>query len=308
MLDMHAVIDRMTVIFILLCVGFAARKLKAADAVTNEKLSRIILHVAQIGLVLSSVMNVDSNVTEKVALSTLGISFLLMLVFVGFGYLAPILLRVKGEDRGVYAFITAFGNIGFMGIPVIASIFGSDAVFLTALFTIPFNLILFSVGLTMISGGEQKLRFSPRLFLSAPIFGSLAALVIFLLHIPFPGVVVEAATTLGSFVLPGTMLVLGGSLAAIPLREVVSDLRLYAQMFLKLIVTPVLAWGILQLLTKEPLIIGTLTVVSAMPVAAAATMVSTQYGGNEKLATRAVVLSTFLSVLTIPLVARLLLV
>jgi predicted permease len=198
MLDMHAVISRMAVIFLLLCVGFIARKMKATDAVTNEKLSQIIIHVAQVGLILSSVMNVDSSVTNAVALSTLLISFVLMLVFVGFGYLAPILLRVKGEDRGVYTFITAFGNIGFMGMPVIASIFGSDAVFLTALFNIPFNLFLFSIGMTMISGGEQKLRFSPRLFLSAPIIASLAALVIFLLDIPFPAVVAEAPRRWGT--------------------------------------------------------------------------------------------------------------
>jgi predicted permease len=69
-----------------------------------------------------------------------------------------------------------------------------------------------------------------------------------------------------------------------------------------------MVWGVLHLFTKEPLIIGTMTVIAAMPVAAAATMLSTQYGGNEKLATRAVVLSTFLSVATIPLIVRLLLV
>jgi predicted permease len=309
MLDMQAIISRMAVILILLCVGFIARKMKALDEVSNEKVSRIIIQVALIGLILSSVMNVESGLSKAQALSSLGISFLLMLLCVGLGYLAPILLRVKAEeDRGVYIFVTAFGNIGFMGMPVVASLFGKDAVFLTALFNIPFNLFVFSIGLTMITDGQQRLRFSPRLFLSSPIIASLVALVIFLLDIPFPPFVAEAASTLGNFVLPSVMLVLGSSLAAIPLREIFADLRLYGQIILRLIIAPILTWGILQLLTKEPIIIGTLTVLAAMPAAAVATMLCTQYGGNERLATRSAVLSTFLSVLTIPLIVSLLLV
>jgi len=307
MLNMHTVMNRMLVILLLFCTGFAARKARYLDEVSNQKLSRIIINVANSGLVLGSVMNQESAYTKAQALSTLGISFAVLFLLVLLGCLTAILLRVKGKDRGTYQFMTAFGNVGFMGMPVISSIFGPQAVFLAALFSIPTNLYMYTVGLFMISGDRKKVRFSTKALLNQPVFSSLAALVIFLLDIPFPEPVAEAASTLGGFVLPASMLVLGSSLGGISFREVFGGARLYGQIACKLLAAPVLTWAFLRLFVRDPVVLGVLTVIAAMPVASATTMLSIEYGGNEKLATRSVVLSTFLSVATIPLVVYLLL-
>jgi predicted permease len=308
MLDMRVVINRMLAILILLCIGYLARKLKYTDAVSNQKLSHIIVNIAQCGLILGSVMNVEPSYSKAQALSALGISFIMMAVFTGLGYLTPILLRDKGETRGTYVFMTAFSNVGIMGMPLVASIFGPETCFLATLFSIPFNLFMYTVGLAMISGTRQNVRFSPRWFFSPPLLASLAAFFIFFLDIPFPTPVADAAYTLGEFVLPGSMLVLGSSLAGIPTREVFSGVRFYVHLLLKLIAYPLLVGVLLRLFIQDPIILGVLTVIAAMPIASSATMLSIEYGGNEKLATRGVVLSTFLSVVTVPLIVYLLLV
>ena len=307
MLDMRVVVERMLIVLILMAVGFVARKTGRTDAVANQKLSHIIINVAQCGMILGAVMNAELGITRAQALGGLGISFGLMALFLCIGYLTPVLLRAKGETRGTYRFMSAFGNTGFIGMPIIGSVFGREAVLLVALFNIPFNLSVYTLGMAMISGGEHKVRFSLKALLSPPVVASLLALLIFLFDIPFPTVVADAAVTLGELVLPGCLLVLGGSLGAIPLKEVFNTGRVYLLLFIKHIAEPVIVWAILRPFISDPLVLGTFTLIASMPIAAASTMLSIEYGGDEVLATKSVFLSSLASVGTIPLIAYLLL-
>ncbi|MDO4749817.1 MAG: AEC family transporter [Eubacteriales bacterium] len=307
MLDIQILIDRMLVILLLMGVGFASRKLGYTDAVSNQKLSRVVINVGQVGMILGAVMTAEGAYTKQQALLMLGVSFALMFLITAYGYLAPVILRAKGPARGTYAFMAAFGNIGFVGMPIMSSVYGPESAFLVALFNIPFNLFVYSLGLTMVSGGAQKVRLSGKVFLTPPILSCIVALVIFLLEIPFPKPVSDAMVTLGQLVLPVTLIVLGGSLGTIPVRELFRDPRMYGLMVLKLLVAPVMVWAVLRLFLHDELLVGVLTVTAAMPVAAASTMLSIEYGGDEQLATKSVFLSTLLCTATIPLVVWLLL-
>ena len=305
--DMTLLIDRMLIILILLAVGFLARKTGHTDAVTNKKLSHVIINIGQCGMILGAVMNAEFELTRAEALGALGLSFLVLPLMLGVGFLTPILLRAKGASRGTFRFMGAFGNIGFVGMPIVNSIFGSEAVFLVALFNIPFNIFLYTLGMMMISGGGHKTGFSPRKLLSPPVMTSFIALVIFLLGIPFPTSVASSAKTLGEMVLPCCLLVLGGSLGAMPMKKVFTNPRVYGLLVIKHFALPLIIWATLRPFVANSLLLGTLTVTAAMPIAAASTMLSIEYGGDEELATKSVFLSSLASVGTIPLVVHLLL-
>ncbi len=97
------------------------------------------------------------------------------------------------------------------------------------------------------------------------------------------------------------MLVIGSTLACIPLRDVFSELRIYPLAAVKLLVIPVLARLIFGLVIADRVMLGVLVALSAMPTATNAAMLSMEYGGNEKLASKGVFLTTLFSVATIPL-------
>ncbi len=84
------------------------------------------------------------------------------------------------------------------------------------------------------------------------------------------------------------------------------DWRSYAFAPVRLLVAPVLVWAVLRLFITDTVLLGTMTVLAAMPVASFATMLSIQYGGNERIASRTVFVTTVLSVVTIPIVCWLL--
>jgi predicted permease len=128
-----------------------------------------------------------------------------------------------------------------------------------------------------------------------------ASVLIFAFKLTMPKIVSDTASLVGHMTTPGAMLVIGSTLAEIPFREVFSEKRLYPVIVVKLVAIPVATWLILHFFVTDPTALGVLVVEAAMPTATAAAMLSLQYGGNAKLASKGVFLTTLFSVVTIPL-------
>jgi predicted permease len=234
-------------------------------------------------------------------LLSLGAYLLVFLIIVPL----PRLLHARQSDGGLYRFMVAFGNVGFMGFPVIQSIFGAGSVFYVTLFNIAFNVLCFSVGLTMITGRGWKLNLKS--LLNPMMTVSLLTVLIFYAQLQMPAILTDTVALVGRMTTPSAMLILGSTLACIPLKDVFSEYRIYIMTFIKLLVVPVLTWLLMGLFVKDQLMLGVLVALSAMPAATNAAMLCMEYGGNEQLASKGVFLTTLFSVITIPLLLFLLL-
>ena len=106
---------------------------------------------------------------------------------------------------------------------------------------------------------------------------------------------------------PCAMLVIGATLAQIPVKNVFIKWQLYPVALLKTIVVPVVTWLIFKRFVSESMLLGVLVVLSGMPIAAAVPMVAVEYGGDESAASSGVFITTLLSAVTIPLIVYLLL-
>lgn len=305
-MDISAVINQMLVLLILLIVGLVAAKTGVIDRETNRRLTGFALVIPQSCMILSSVINVDLGLTAGKIFGVMLAGVVMYAVLVGLSLLVPRVLGVKARDRGIYSFMTIFGNVGFMGFPVVRSIFGPTAVFYAALLNIHFNILAYSLGISLMANTGEKLRIDWKKLLNAPLVatGVSILLVCFPVHVPDP--VAEAVDMLGDMIVPCSMIIIGSSLGSQRLRDIFADWRTYAFAPVRLILCPVLLWAILRLFVADPVLLGTMTVLGAMPAAAFATMLSIQYGGNETIASRTVFVTTVLSVVTIPLICWLL--
>lgn len=306
-MDIRLVIDQMLTMLLMLIVGVGAAKTGVVDGETNRRLSRFALAVPQCAIILSSAMNMEMELTLGRVLAVLGLAFLMYALLLAVGVLVPRLCRAKAENRGVYSFLITFGNVAFMGFPVVRAIYGSDAVFYAALLNVPFNLLAFTVGVGMISGSRAKSGLDWRQVLNGPLVCSVAAVVMIFLPIRWPGPVKEAVGALGDMILPLSMIIVGASLGGQRLGDVFRDWRAYALAPVRLLVAPVLLWAVMRLFISDGMLLGVVTLLGGMPSAALSAMLAIQYGANERLATRTVFLTTVLSVVTIPLACWLLL-
>jgi len=103
------------------------------------------------------------------------------------------------------------------------------------------------------------------------------------------------------------MLIVGITLAQVPVRHVFSEWRLYPLAFVKLLVVPFVVWLIFRQFIADELMLGVLVVLSAMPTAANVAMLAIEYKGNSRIASSGVFLTTLLSGATVPLVVYFLL-
>ena len=307
-MDMTNIINKMLVLLILLLVGYIANKAKILDESRTRALTTLVLNITQSALILGAIMNLEEAVSAKKVCGILLLSFG-MYIFLGLiAVVVPYILHTKKSDFGVYRFMTIFGNVGFMGYPVISAIFGQDAIFYTVLFNIPFNLLSYSLGIMLISGGKDGFKFDYKLLINFPLIASLISVVLCFFNIHYPQPLVEATTSLGDMTTPGAMLVLGSTLAMQPLKKVFGDWHAYGLTFIRLLLIPCAAYFVFSHIVTDKLLLGILVVVSGMPVATNATMLTMEYGGNLEVASKTVVLSTILSVASIPLMVYLLLI
>lgn len=303
-MDIWSVFQKMLALLIMLLVGVVVAKTGVVDEESNRRLTRFALVVPQSAQILSSAMNAGAGMTVGRVFGVLGIGCVMYGVLIALSLVVPYIYRVEKRDRGIYSFMTIFGNVGFMGLPVIRSLFGDEAVFYAALMLIPFNLLAYTYGISLLNGGLE--RFDWHRLVSAPLAAAFLSIVLVCVHVDIPGPIVEATGMLGDMIVPLSMVIIGASLGNLPLKEVFGDWRAYAFAPVRLIVCPVLLWAVMGLFVQDRVLLGVITVLGAMPVATFATMLSIQYGGNQRIASRTVFVSTVLSVVTIPLVCGLL--
>ena len=304
-MNMSAAVNQMAVLFITLALGFIGNKARILTADSNKLLSRLVLNISMPCTVLSSVMNGAARATGHDVLVFLLLTLVFYAVTFIFAWPFPKLARSTRADSGLLRFLLIFGNIAFMGYPVIQAVYGDGALFYVTLLNIPFNLMLFSLGIILTSGKKEKL--SIRLFLTPTMLASLVSVLIFALNITMPQVIVDTSALVGKMTTPVAMLIIGSTLAGIPFREVFSEIRLYPLMLIRLVVIPLVVWLALRFFVSDAQMLGILVLEAGMPTATAAAMLSLQYGGNDKLASKGVFLTTLFSVVTIPLLLFLLL-
>ncbi len=305
-MDIQVILMQMVQLFLMIGLGYFLFKVKILDVELNKRLTTLLLAVTTPALIISSVLSTTEYLPFTDILFVFLVGILVYIVLPILGWILVKIMRIPLPQQGLYIFMTVFSNIGFMGFPVMKAIFGNDAVFYTALFNMLFNLLVFSVGTGIMGYGTgRKMDFNPKDLLSPGVIASLVALVIYMAKIQFPNVISSTITMIGDITTPVAMLIIGSTLANIPLKEVFSELCIYPYTFIKQVIIPVLAYPVLRLFIQDPLILGVTLIMISMPVANSAVLFATEYDGDVSLAAKAVFMTTLLSIVTIPLIVSL---
>ena len=126
----------MVVLFIIVLLGYTLCKLSYMGDKFDQKLSAIVIDVTCPALILSSVMG-DRMPDRTLILPLLGVGFLTYFVLLIFGFWVPRLISKNHDEQGMIGFALMFANVGFIGYPIVSSIFGPEAVFYAALLNMP---------------------------------------------------------------------------------------------------------------------------------------------------------------------------
>ena len=297
-------------LFLLILVGFVARKAKIIDADLTKGLSTVVVKVAQPFLIIYSITKLDfSALNLKNGLLVLGFGILSHALTIALAFI--LFSRIKDiDEKKIYQFAFTFCNCAFIGFPILNSLFGEIGLFYGAFYVISYNLGVWSFGVWLMSKGKAESGVTVRkIFINAGTVPCFIGLALYIVQIPLPDFLMTAMDTMGSLCTPLSLIVTGSLVAALPLREFFLNPKFYGFLAVKLVALPLLLAVILRFTGISALIADIdlavfLTVMVALPPAAFTTLLATLYDVKPSYSAQLISLGTILSPFTILLVMK----
>ena len=303
-MDFQVIATTMCSLFIIVIAGFFSHKRGIINEEFERKLSGFVIKVTCPALIISSTMGDKMPDREHIPILLL-VSLLTYVILIPLAYIQPVLMRVKRDLRGMYSFMLTYSNVGFIGYPVVASIFGSDAVFYACILNVFNTITVFIWGVMFISGESLKDGFRFRLFVSPAMIATYISVIIVILNLHTPKAIAMPLSILGNMTVPSSLIVIGAALAEIPTRKMVGTPHIFIMCFLKLLVLPLLVYYAMLFIGVDTRISSINMILIAMPVASFGTMFCMQMGKDETTMSQGTFWTTLLSVVSIPLLAML---
>lgn len=292
-----SVILEVAVILLLIVIGYFTVKKGMFTKESLGSITSFLLYIVTPCLIVSSFLSAESGKLDGWTLLFAAVLPALSIVIsIALSYL--FFRREPLGRRRVLRFSTVFCNVGFMGIPLVEGIVGSEGVLYGSFFIAVFNIFCWTYGYVMMGGGKVRLK---ALLLNPGIIGIAIGLPLYLLNVPVPALIERPVELLSALNTPLAMIVVGGYIAQVKLRAFVSDLAVYKMAVLRLVVAPLLYLALVWLLRPDETLLMSTVIQAATPVAANCVLFAVQFGSDAELASKSVAVSTALSVVTIPL-------
>ena len=294
----------MVILFTIVVLGYALCKLGYMGDKFDQKLSSIVIDVTCPALILSSVMGAELP-DRSLILPLLGIGFLTYILLLVFGFWVPRFVAKSRDEQGMIGFALMFANVGFIGYPIVSAIFGPKAVFYAALLNIPNTFSIFTAGVMLVKGEHNMKSLSAKVLFSPAMIAAFVAALMVAFGVRTPDIIARPVTMVGNITIPAALMVIGSSMARLPLKEIIGSPKVYVASLLRLVVVPLSVYFLFKFCGVSDVINNINTVIIAMPVASYGTMFCLKYGRNPSLMTEMTFVTTLGSILTIPLITLL---
>ncbi len=300
-----AVSVRLTIkIGILIAIGFASGRVGIIDQSAREKMSDILIKILLPVSMIASSQQEFSISNAGGALEILVFAFIYYIIMFGSGIW---ILKLLGRDKrrmAIEILLVTFANTAFLGIPILSEIAGDVGVLYAVIFNCVFDLVYFSIGMYMLQEAvhEQKSDFKITHLLRDPLTW-VAIITIFLYIFPyrFPGIITESLDSLGSAMMPISMLIIGAQIAGMNYKELFVNRRAYILSFMKMLIIPMIVLIIMRLIGANMEITATMVILSAMPSGSLNIIMAEKYRIEPELATATVMQTTLVMLFTLPL-------
>lgn len=318
----------------MLVPGYILRKVGLIKSESTKSFVALLLWVCAPMLIFKSLIYDEkkiANPTSSSLLIGLALTFVLGIVVLLVVFFVVKLMFLGQKERSAAnanIFAGTFGNVGFIGIPFIAYVLAGNpilpyALFYSAIFNVVFNTLCWTLGVYIITGDIKSMR--PIKIIANPIVIVTAiALPLFFLRVDLVKYVpplAEIISFLGAMTTPLSMIIVGIRFAEIKIKSIFTDGWVYLSAFARLVAAPLLAFGLVMLLrifgifgvvggdfynTFGRAVCLVLIILSALPAAASTIAFCERNNGNTVCAVKSFMLSTFLSIITMPLLIPLL--
>lgn len=304
----NSIIFTVSIMLVYMMIGFALSKSKMVVVSHAKSMSAILIYILGPAMIINSFLGLTYS---KENIIRIGIYFLISLMAQIVFFVMLYLVLHRKYDDSKYRIMSiggVLGNVGFLGMPVVASVFPNDPIVLvySSINVMSMNLIVFTIGTYMITN-DKKYVSVRNAIINPTTIAIFIALPIFISGIHFPEEIENGIALLGKMVTPMCMLILGIRLSEAKMREIFSRFFVYVTCALKLIVYPLVVFLLVRWIPGiEDAAKTTVVVLAMMPAGAIIESLAELYECQQEFSANVVLLTTILSVITIPLMTYLL--
>lgn len=298
------VINQVLGLVLMMAIGAYLRKRKIMNDVAMKSFTDVLISITVPCMVIYS-FHLDFS---REMLNNGIVMFGCALVIHLFLILLSKLLYFKFDPlkRNILLFSTVFSNCGFIGFPLLYSLYGQTGVFYTSIFVACFNLFAFSYGVMLFTGKSSMKNAAKSLLLNPPLIATVVGIIIFIGGIKLPEASLITLRSVGDMTTAISMFIIGAMLADVSFKEALTGGDVFYLSLIKLIVAPFLCYWLLVPFISNQAVFPIVVILVAMPTGSLCGVFAEKYNGNRSLASRCTFLTTVLSMVTIPVVISLL--
>ncbi len=288
--------------------GYLFIKKKVISEACIPGFSKVLVFVTQPCLAVYTFKSTEYSLEKLIDVGIFAlITVAIHIIMIGAAFL---ILRKKYKTAiyRVMTFAVGSANCAFFGIPIIESLMPSiapDVIIFTTVYALVMNLIGWTVG-SAIMAQDMKYISIKKILVNPALLGTVVALILFIFEIPLQADLGSMITTAARMATPLSMLIMGMRLGTMRFLPMFTNVRVYATVVAKQILMPLAALLLVIFLPVSVELKSVFFIITACPVASVTLNYAEMVGEGQEEAASMLLVSTMLSILTLPLMMLLL--
>jgi len=308
--ETNIVLTQIAILAIVVIIGAIAAIFKVLNRETLGMLSKVIFNISLPLMLFTNFLKLDA--TPKLLANSfivLSVSALVIFFMLFIGWLTARLFKITGREAAVFKAHAMFGNIIFLGFPLINALYGAEGLLYASMFQLTSNIIMWTVGVVVLTfGNGVSWKKSIRKVVNPNTIATVIGLLFFLLSIKLPKVIVTPLSETGAANTWLCMLYIGAMLATSDVGGLLKNKSLYIISFNRLIFVPAILIALFAVVASllgtspDKMVTSVIILEASMPCMASVVIMAKEMGADDRLAVGNVFVSTILSIVTLPFV------
>ncbi len=303
MIDLSIFYSNLATVGLIIFLGFILGKKRWIVEHTNRQLTEILLSIAMpAALFMAFPRKFDYSSFNDFLAGLIGGLFVFLTLII----MSRVMFRSKKLRSRVHAhqFAFIFNNASFLGYPLVYALFGETMLMAYCGFSVVFNIALFSYGIYLFEKKISRETLKKVVF-NPNIIAILLGFLVFILphEAAIPAFIDDFLGYIGGIMTPLSLICIGYLLSRANLSDVWHKKRLFITCGLQLILGPILTLGVVSVLGLPVHVKVMLVLLQSLPTATTLGLFSEKYGGDVVEASEIVMISTLMSVFTLPIMS-----
>lgn len=299
--------EQVAILYVLVAVGAIADKVGIYTEKVAKSCTDLLFYIITPAVIIQSFCSLEYNPeTAKSLFIAMGCGFILHIVSAGISSL--VFNKTVSEEACIYKYSCAYGNCGYMALPLAGAVLGDEGVFYCSAVIISFQVFSFTHGIYTITKGKsgEKVKFNfKKLILNPGVISVIIGLPLFLFSVKLPTIIASPVNYIASLNTPVAMLIFGTYIANTNFKSIFKNWRIFAVALVKLIILPLLLLSAFRLAGITGSLLVALSISAGAPTANNTVMFAAKYDRNTGLASQTVAVVSFISIITLPVMIAL---